>query len=203
MSALELAIPRTIARLGDVFDEYFDRFLAEQAPQTHYLRDVTQEFLDFCAPRWEKDLLVPPYMMDLARHEACRIEIAAMPTKPQGVEPGALQLDKGVRFIEALRLARYDYAVHELPDDEDELIEPAKRPVQLLVYRSPAHEVRYLETTPAAAEILENLLSGQSLEDSVMAAAKGQNLLPDDTVLHGTARLLTDLAERGALLGSA
>src|SRR6478672_7148085 len=50
--AVALAIPRAMARLGPLFDEYFDRFLAERGPRTHYLRDVTTELLDFCAPLW-------------------------------------------------------------------------------------------------------------------------------------------------------
>src|SRR4051812_800787 len=33
--AIELAIPRTLARLGALFDEYFERFLAERGPRTH------------------------------------------------------------------------------------------------------------------------------------------------------------------------
>ena len=53
--AVELAMPRVVARLGPTFDEYFDRFLAERGPRTHYLRDVTAELLDFCEPSWEND----------------------------------------------------------------------------------------------------------------------------------------------------
>ena len=64
-TALEAAIPRTLSRLGPSFDGYFERFLAERAPRTHYLRDVTTEFSDFCAESWSRDprvrgLLLPP-----------------------------------------------------------------------------------------------------------------------------------------------
>ena len=57
--AIQLSIPRSMARLGALFDEYFDRFLVERAPRTHYLRDVTPELLEFCAPLWAGDARVP------------------------------------------------------------------------------------------------------------------------------------------------
>src|SRR5262245_53269046 len=43
--AVELAMPRAIARLGARFDDFFARFLEQRGPRTHYLRDVTNEFL--------------------------------------------------------------------------------------------------------------------------------------------------------------
>ena len=201
--AIEIAIPRVVARLGEVFDEYFDRFLAERGPRTHYLRDVTTELLDFCAAAWAADTRVPPYMMDLARHENVQIEIGAMQSRPVGEEPGELELEKPLRFIEAARVMRYGFAVHRLSEDSADRTEPEARTTALLVYRSPEHEVRYLELTPLAAAILERLLGGAPLGPGIQAAcaAEGAAIGPD--VLDGAARLLADLAERGALLGAA
>ena len=201
--AIELAIPRVVARLGDVFDEYFDRFLAERGPRTHYLRDVTSELLDFCADAWRSDARVPPYTMDLARHENVQIEIGAMQSRPRGEEPAELELEKPVRFIEAARLVRYDFAVHRLSEDPTDRTEPEPRPTALLVYRSPKHEVRFLELTPLAASILEELLSGAPLGAGIQAVCTAEGAAPGAEVLDGTARLLADLAERGALLGAA
>jgi hypothetical protein len=200
---IERVLPRTRARLDALFEEYLGKFLKEVGPRTHYLRDVAGEFLNFCEPDWAQDERVPRYLPDLARHEACHMEIAAMPAKPAGLEPEALQLDQGVRFIEAVRLLHYEHAVHELPTDPGDRSEPAARAVDLLVYRSPAHDVRYLETTPAAADILRHLLAGATLTNAVLEAAQSGQALPDDAVLQGTARLLADLAERGVLLGAA
>lgn len=201
--AIEIAIPRVIVRLGPVFDEYFDRFLRERGPRTHYLRDVTRELLDFCEPAWRDDPRVAPYMMDLARHENAQIEIGAMQSGELDASAGELDLARPVRFIEAARLMRYGHAVHRLSEDlEDETV-PEARPTALLVYRNPEHEVRYLELTPLAADILERLLAGTPLGAAVTEAcnASGAALTPE--VLDGTARLLADLAERGALLGGA
>ncbi len=202
--AVRMAIPRVMARLGGVFDETFDRFLAERAPRTHYLRDVTVELLDWCTPLWREDQRVPAYIVDLARHESVQIEIGAMPEEPVALGDAALDADRPVAFIAASRLARYDFAVHELPDDEADRTPPALRPTALFVYRNPEHEVRYLELTPLAAAILERLHGRKwplsaAIRDACVAT--GQPL--DAGVLEGTARILADLAERGALLGSA
>jgi hypothetical protein len=199
--ALQLSIPRSIARLGATFDEYFDRFLAEQGPHTHYLRDVTRELLEFCEPLWPRDARVPSYLHDLARHESLHIEVSALPAPARRVEPRPLALELGVELSEALRLVRYDHAVHELPEAEDDCTPAVTRDVSLLVYRSPEHEVRYLELTPLARGIVSRLLAGEALGAALAAAAAAEGATLTENVLSGAAKLLADLAERGVVLG--
>lgn len=202
--AVRMAIPCVMARLGAVFDEYFDRFLAERAPRTHYLRDVTVELLDYSEPAWRRDPRVPAYVLDLARHESVQIEIGAMPVEPVVVREAALDPERGVTFIAASRLQHYDFAVHKLSDDEEDRRLPAQRPTALFVYRNPEHEVRYLELTPLASAILERLHGRkQALGAAIRDACAESGDPVDAAVLEGTARLLADLADRGALLGSA
>lgn len=199
--AMRLSIPRSIARLGALFDEYFGRFLSERAPRTHYLRDVTPELLEFCTPLWAADQRVPAYISDLALHESLHIEVSALPALPRGHVAAPLALDRGVELGAALRVVHYHHAVHELPADETDHSQPARRDVALLVYRSPEHEVRYLEMTPLACGIIEHLLSGDSLAVAVRSAARGQRAELTEAVLAGAAALLADLAERGVIWG--
>lgn len=201
--ALQLSIPRSMARLGPVFDEYFDRFLRERGPRTHYLRDVTTELLDFCAAAWERDARVPSYLLELARHEALHIEVSALPSLPRNHLAQPLALERGVRLGAALRLVHYRHAVHELADDEADRTSPAERPVSLLVYRSPEHEVRYLELSPLARGIVERLLAGDTLGAAVQGAATAAGSALTEAVLSGAAQLLADLAERGVVWGPA
>jgi hypothetical protein len=142
-------------------------------------------------------------MMQLARHEQVQIEVGSKQVRPPDREPEALELDAPVRFIEATRLMRYDYALHELPEITEDRTEPSRRPTALLVYRNPRHEVRYLELTPLAAEILERLLAGQTLREALTNGCTTLQVTADESVLTGTARVLADLAARGALLGKA
>jgi hypothetical protein len=200
--AVELAIPRSVARLGALFDEYFERFLAARGPRSHYLRDVTTELLDYCAPLWSGDPRVPSWALDLARHEALRIEIGAMPVSPRGEANVELALDRALRFTEASRVVRYAFAVHRLKDSETDRGEPEETPTALFVYRSPEHEVRYLELSPVAAAILERLQRRETLGQAMQGAAADLDLTLDTALLEGSARVLADLAERGALLGA-
>lgn len=199
--ALQLAIPRSIARLGPLFDEYFDRFLAEQAPRSHYLRDVTPELLAFAGPLWQDDARVPAYLHELARHESLHIEVSALPSLPRDHVPAPLSLEQGVELSAALRLVQYRHAVHELSADEADRTLPSERAVSLLVYRSPEHEVRYLELTKLARRIVERLLLGDSLGGAVRQAATAEGSALSEAVLAGAAKLLADLAERGVVRG--
>jgi hypothetical protein len=199
--AIQLSIPRSMARLGPLFDEYFDRFLRERAPSTHYLRDVTTELLEFCLPDWQNDARVPRYLGDLARHESLHIEVSALPAPARDHVAAPLSLDRAVDLAPALRLMRYGHAVHELPEAESDRSEPAARDVSLLVYRSPEHDVRYLELTPLAHGIVQRLLEQQALGQSIQGAAVAADAPLTEAVLEGAARLLADLAERGVVRG--
>jgi hypothetical protein len=73
--------------------------------------------------------------------------------------------------------------------------------VFLLAYRDADHAVRWLELSPLAAEILERLVSGQALGSSVERACASRGVAPS-AVLENIATLLSDLGERGVLLGA-
>ncbi|AUX45855.1 hypothetical protein SOCE26_073510 [Sorangium cellulosum] len=205
-SAIRNEIPRTAARLGALFEAYVSRFLAEELPRSPYLRDVAFEFVAFAAPRWAADPEVPSYLADLARHELAAFVAAC--AEPEGAAAGApgsgdeLSLDRGARFQRAATLVRYEHAVHRLQGGEAARDVPAREPVSLLVYRDAEHEVRYLELTPLAAEILGRLLEGETLRDAVVAGCAALGRPVDGPVLESTAAFLSDLAERGALLGA-
>jgi uncharacterized protein len=201
-AAIRLQIPRTAARLGDGFEAWVERFIDEEAPRSHYLRDVAFELVAWAQPRWAADAFVPDYLGDLARHELTAFEVGS--AEDGGGATGIdLELDTRARFHASVRLARYEHAVHRLLADEGARDVPAREPTTLLAYRDAEHEVRYLELTPLAAAILDRLLLGETLRSAVVGAtaALGEALGPE--VLSGTARLLEDLARRGALLGGA
>ena len=161
-NAVTLAIPRTMTRLGPLFDEYFERFLAERGPRTHYLRDVTTELLDFVAPLWDDDARVPPWSHDLARHEALEIVVASLgePVVPHALGP--LDAERGLTLhrSRARRSLRVRRASLERGRKRSE------RPrggvaTALFAYRDPEHDVRYLELSPLAALLVERLFGGR------------------------------------------
>ena len=200
--ALRATLPRTLARLDAGFEPYFAEFLRVSPPVTHYLRDLPAHFLSFALERWASDPSVPAYLGDLARHEALQVEVASLLALPKDHVPAELSLDQGVEFIAAVRLVEYAWAVHRLPDDESSRKLPERSRTSLLVYRSPEHEVRYLELGPFAQALLASLLNERlSLQRSLQSAAERVGTPLNDELLMRAARLLADLAERGALLG--
>ncbi len=200
--ALESTIPRSMARLGARFDVDFAEFLRLTPPVTRLLKDLTPRFLEFALPRWQADRSVPAYLPDLARHEALQIEVATLLARPKENVAAELSLDESVEFIDATRLVHYDWAVQRLPEDETSRVEPEHVSVSLLAYRSPEHDVRYLELGAFAAELLSDLLTERrTLRTALTGAASRLGLALDDELLNASARLLAELADRGALLG--
>jgi hypothetical protein len=202
--AVRLEIPRTAARLGDAFEPWVHAWVEEEGPRSRYFRDVAFEFTAWAAPRWANDTCLPSYLADLARHELTSFEVAAAEAQEAPVDGGTdgddIGLDRGVRFDGSVTLRRYDHAVHRLSEALDATDVPPREPTALLAYRDCEHEVRFLELTPLAAEILERLIRGDALGAAVEHACATLGSPLDGAVTTSTAALLTDLAHRGALL---
>jgi hypothetical protein len=181
------------------FDADLAAFVDEVGPRTHYLRDVPAEYLAWAEPRWRADARVPGYLADLATHELTQFAVGAAAPASRAPALAEVALDRPLAFLDSTRLLHHAWAVHELPAD-DETREPARRDVHLLAYRDADHVVRWLELTPLASAILARLLAGQPLGDAVERACSLAATAPA-AVLPDTARLLTDLGERGVLLG--
>jgi hypothetical protein len=182
-----------------VFDASFASFLEEVGPRTHYLRDVPGEFLDWALPHWRERTDLPTWISDFARYELAEFQVAATLASPPAEVEGASP-DKPLVFAEPVRLMRFSYAVHELPQGDADRSEPASRPAALLLYRDDEHVVQSLELTPFAAAITEHLLRGATLVSAVRDAAAE---LGAQAALLDVARFLADLGERGVLLGGA
>lgn len=198
--AMGSILPRTIARLGDLFWREAHLFYAARGPRTHYLRDVPQEFVAWCGPRWPALPEIPAYLLDLARLEVLAIQVGTALDEQPEASP-SLALDRPVLFAHAVRIARLSHAVHLLPEDAADRTLPAPEPSTVLVYRDNDHDLRYLDLSPAAAAILEGLLGGQTLQQAIVEGAERAAVPLDDALLHGSSVLLADLADRGVLLG--
>lgn len=200
VGAVRAQMPRTATALGAKFEATVELWLDEALPRSPYLRDAAAELVGWAAARWAEDSSVPPWILDLARFEVARFEVAAAATagEPSGLP---LALDRAVKFGGAAQVARFTWAVNGLPEDAPG--EPPKEPTAVLLYRDGAHEVRCLVLSPLAAEILTRLLGGARLGEAVTAACAALGEPLGDAVLRGTAEVLADLGERGVVLGAA
>lgn len=197
-------IPRTVARRGvEPFKTDFATFIAEAGARTPYLRDVPEAFVTWIEPRWRNDGSVPAYLIDLAKHELLETTV---PNDYRGGEAHSghpIALEKRLRWDTAARLMRYSYAVHRLSSDEHDRTEPVHEPTQMLVYRDANSSPRYLELTTLAAAMIETLMIEQHpMEAGLRLACERVGLSLGDDELNIAATLLSDLADRGVMLGA-
>lgn len=205
LSVVSRLMPRTRARMNAACDSRFDsdyaRFLQERGPRTHYLRDVPREFFDWVRPHWDGDAGVPQYLADLAAHELDAFELASFDAPPEPRPVAEIDLERPAVLSPTMRLVRYRWAVHELPDEPDVAtasVEPEQRAVALVGYRDAEHAVRWLELTPLAAGIVERLAAGDAFDIAIRRSCADQGAQAD---LADVARLLSDFGARGILLG--
>lgn len=198
---LRFELPRTAAHLGARWDRDVARFLDATLPRSRYLRDIARELVAHVGPGWEGDPEVPAHVPDLARWELLAFEVANAPDEPPAGPPPEPALDRRAALSASTRLFRAAHAVHLLPEDEASTDPPAARPTALCVYRDADFEMRTLELTPSAAEILERLAAGATLGEAVTRAAAARGVALDAAFLQGAGRLLEDLAERGVVRG--
>lgn len=201
-AAIRVEIPRTAARMGPAFEACTERYFDHTLPRSPYLRDVAFEFFAWLSRSSLEELAVPPYLIDLARHELVAFTVACAPSEDSEQTGVPLELDRGVRFRAAVEIVRYAHAVHRLHEELDAHDEPKAEPTALLVYRDDELEIRYLELSPLASHILDKLRSGETLRGAVLGACELLSQPVDGAVLQGTARLLEDLGQRGVLLGA-
>ena len=204
-SIVDTMLEHTRARLErhapDELDRTVAAFLAERGPRTSHLRDVPSELLAFAVPRWRADPRLPRWLADHAIFELVDFTIGVAP-RPSPPPPLAdVTADRPLVFAKPKELVRLDWAVNALPR-ADLALEPEERPVAILVYRDAEHASRFLELTPLAAAILEELFAGQPLGPAMTRACTRLAHPLDDDVLGGAARLLADLGDRGVLLGA-
>jgi hypothetical protein len=156
-NTIALQLPRTAARLGERYASEIDAFCESELPRSPLLRDVAFEMVRWATPRWQQGDGVEPWLGQLARYELLEFAVYAAERSAAGAErPDAPELDAAaaVCFDGTTRLARFDYAVHELPDDPDDRSLPDGTPAHLLCYRDDDGCFVRIELTPICGELL-------------------------------------------------
>ncbi len=205
INVLTAMLERTQARVDAIvpgaFERTIDEWLAAVGPRTPHLRDVPSELLAWAAPRWAEDARLPAWIVDYAELELADFTIGVAPRPAPPPPLGEVAADRPLVFGDPRRLVRLGWAVHEMLSD-DLRAAPEKREVAILVYRDGEHRVRYLDLTPLAAAILDELFRGRPLAEAMVEACRAAGAPLDQSVLEGAAKLLADLGERGVLLGA-
>lgn len=204
LQAVRNQMAMTCARVSpDLLRSLIQDFLAEAPPRSPYLRDVPFEFAMWASGRWGEAGGVPACLPDLARYELLLFAVGTTERgpRPERVEP--LAADRAAWLEGTVHLARFRHAVHVLPEEEGDVSAPEIRDVALLCYRDAEDEIRKLELTGAAMEILGRLFEGAPLGRAVEEAARALGRPVDPALIEGISTVLADLSDRGALLGPA
>lgn len=203
VDAIAAQIPRAAARLGDRYDALVHAFCDEELPRSRMLRDVPFELGVWARPRLEADPAIPPYLADLLRFELFEFDVYAARATLDEVEPTEeLAADQLVAFCGTMRIARFDHAVHRLPDDPLDRSEPDPEAHGILAYRDGDGHYRQLELTPLATAIFARMwLDAMPLASAVQAACEAEGVAITAEVIQGTSEVLEDLAARGVALG--
>lgn len=198
-------LPRSRARMNrdhdDAFDKAFVAFLDEAGPRTHYMRDVPMELVRFAETFW-KNANVSQKWIDLARYESA---LFAVDSAPDDAEVALTEIDltRPLIFSRAMRIESFRHAVHELPENIEDFGDPKTRDVSLMIYRDSENDVVELELTSFFARVVDACVSGLALKDALAQSARVENVAMDDSLLASVAKFLSDLGERGVLLGGA
>ncbi len=205
---IALEIPRAVARMGSVaYETTLAAWLVEELPRSQVLRDVPYEFVAWASPRWQHDATLPPFLADLARYELFEFDVYTAEREPsvwsdRPPPTEELAADQTLAFDGTVRIARFDHAVHELPDDADDRTEPTERASGVLAYRDATGRYRQLDLTPLATAIFGAMWRrGVPLAAAVQEACVARGRAVDQGVIDGTSHVLEDLSTRGAVLG--
>ncbi len=197
-------IPRVAHLLGNRYAQEFCTYMEVRAPRTHYLRDVPAEFVAWARERWATMPDLPAYLGDLARYEILRDEVANAPGGGEPETGQALALDRPLRIDGSAQLQKFAYAVHEVAGTPiDQTPEPPARATTLLVYRNrKTHRVHFVDLTPRAGALMRRLLAGEPVQVALAGAASDTGGQLNDEFLAAMVHFLTDLSERGVVLGA-
>jgi len=132
-------------------------FVHKHGNESPYFLQISEEFLTFLHERGLHGL--PPFLLELCHYEWVELALDVAPdetgTRSPAVADGAVDTGEW-RVSPLVRALVYQYPVHKITA-EYQPQEPPDTPTYLLVYRTPALAVRFMESNPLTHRLLELL----------------------------------------------
>lgn len=205
LSTVSACFPVLISVLGQrAWQKLVRGFFAQHQCHSPLFRQIPEEFLRYLQQLDAETLAgLPPYLKNLAHYEWIELALAMadVDTGMEHVDIAGDPVEGQPVLAPAMALLSYDYPV-QLISPHFKPREPLAQPVNLLVFRNAAHDVRFIELNPVTARLLgilqaEALTGRQALEK---IAAELAHPDPEAIVAFGSA-ILVDLQNQGAILG--
>ena len=177
-------------------------FFVQHRCHSPLFRQIPEEFLHYLDGLDEIALAaLPPFLKQLAHYEWIELALAVADVEAPQVDPEGDLLAEQPVLAPALALLNYDYPVQRI----SRRFKPTTpEPVNLLVFRNSADEVRFVELNAVTARLLELLQAGAAsgCEALEMVTVELAHPAPQAVVQFGLS-ILADLRTQGAILGTA
>lgn len=182
-------------------------FMIRHRAETPYFLEISREFLAYLQNEYDPEVGDPDWLRELAHYEWVELALDVAETEiPQAGIDEQGDLLRGCPVISPLawRLS-YRYPVHRLGPTVQPA-EPPPEPTHLVVYRSRADQVRFLEINAVTARLLQLVADGGSPDTGEQALLQVASELghPDPTrVIAAGEVTLAELRTLGVILGTA
>jgi hypothetical protein len=183
----------------DAFVAMFDRFLADTPPRSRAFFDVVPELAGFAANHWRDNADVPAWASDLVTYEAARIHVADMVSR-RDRSVAEFEFDRVPELDDAMMLLALTHRVHRDPEPDGSY---ERRPTEICVYRAKDERtVGAYVLGSFAAGCMRTWQEGATVSDSVARVCEAQQIAANAQLIDGLCTVLSDLMERGVVLGS-
>lgn len=201
-TSLSASFPVVKAIVDDAWKPLVTSFIATHRCDTPIYRRLPAEFVDYLSSgnATPADL---PFLPELAHYEWVELELTLDPTdrSSEGDADGDV-LEAALVVSPLARVLEYAFPVHRLAPTYTPTAPPPVQ-TQLVVFRDPHDEIRFLEINPLTHALL-TLLSQTPVRrgrEVLAAVARAHPEIDPDLVMEGGAALLQDLRGHGVIVG--
>ena len=185
-------------------------YYARHQSHTPLFPEMPREFLKYLEHEREVDPADPPFLLELAHYEWVEL---ALSTLDETIEddaftaaPSVDALLTGVPVASPLAwVLSYHFPVHLIgPDFQPQA--PGDQATYLIVYRDAADSIRFVETNPVTARLLQLIIDnsegeGKNGKALLTQIATELNHAKPEVVIEGGRAILKDFLERTVVLG--
>jgi len=194
------SLRRTLKAVGDdAFEATFERFLADAPPRSRAFFGVVPELAAFAADHWRGNADMPAWAADLVAYEGARVRVADLPSR-RDRSVAEFEFDRVPELHDAMLLLSLSHRVHRDPEPDGSY---ERRPTEICVYRAKDERTvgAYVLGSFAAA-CMRAWQEGATVGDSVARVCEARQIEANAKLIDGLCTVLSDLMERGVVLGS-
>jgi len=180
-------------------------FFVRHRARTPYFLEIAQEFLDYLHTERATEPRDPAFLLELAHYEwvELAVSISEESADPDSIDPNG-DLMTGIPLVSPLAWnLSYRFAVHRIgPELQPEA--PEQDPTHLVVYRTRAEKVEFMEINTVTQRLLQLLQDNPDCTGmgTMKRIAEELSHPQPDLVVESGRKLLYDLRARDIVLGT-